>query len=143
MLKEFSNHLVWTSEGNTMTPDEICAGYQAILRQAYPRAIVRKNTDDWIPIADLYRAFFIPDDVSVEYSYRWIDGWYQEAQARGLPPITLIEYSDSETKKHYSHLFPEIFGKTTSAKATRTAPKRAKSRPAKARARNAVASNSR
>jgi len=128
-----------------MTPNEISDGYQSIIRQSYPGVIVRPNEDDWMPDRHAYCVYFIPDEAELAYHRECVrdGGIYEQAESRGLPDVPLLATTVSQTKKYYSHLFPEIFGRTTSAKATRTAPKRAKSRSAKARVRSAVASSSR
>ncbi len=109
-----------------MTEHEICEQYQRLIRQSYPQVIVKRIVEDWVPFDDVYHAFFIPDEAAGEYLSHWLDenGWGIQAEDLALPKITLIPTYASDTKTHYAHLFPEVFGKTASAQS-----KRGKSKP--------------
>jgi len=125
-----------------MTRDEISAAYQKLLRQSYPRVIVRPDENEWNPYyKECYDAFFIPDSAAgEEYINHWVDdgGWYDQAKALGLPKVSILAAYDSDVKEHYSHLFPEIFGKKVSASAkskkSKSESKVSKTRVAKTRA---------
>ncbi|HLX60364.1 MAG TPA: hypothetical protein VKX17_03685 [Planctomycetota bacterium] len=108
--------------GGSMTKTQIAEAYQRMVREAFPRAIVRPCEDEWNPYKDeCYDVFFIPDSAIREYRNRWHEenGWYDRAEQMGLPKVTLIVCYDSQTKEHYSHRFPEIFGKSATATSKR------------------------
>jgi hypothetical protein len=102
-----------------MTKQQICAGYQKLVRELYPRAIVMPSRNRWNPYMDEnYNVFFIPDNAVVEYLKQWLDGdWSERAEKLGLPEVTLLPVYDSEVEKHFSDSFPELFNKNKAASA--------------------------
>ncbi|MEI6231799.1 MAG: hypothetical protein WCT04_02005 [Planctomycetota bacterium] len=110
-----------------MTKQAICNAYQTIIRTAYPRAIVLPCSNEWNPYREeSYQVFFIPDGAGADYMNRWIDdcGWFDLVEKQGLPKIILMDVCESDTRKHYTHLFPEVFGgkSTGSAKSKKSKP---------------------
>lgn len=122
-----------------MTKEKICAAYQKLIRQAFPRAVVLANVAPWMPFDDVYYVFFIPDNADLEYMERWLgdNGWYRQSEKLGLPQITMLDVNETTTREKYSHLFSEVFGKTGRATSKRSktshAAKRAKSKLRSAR----------
>ena len=112
-----------------MDKKSICAAYQSLLRQAYPRVVVLPNDNEWNPYRDeMYDAFFVPDSAAGEEYYenwRKDGGWNDQIDQLGLPIIVLSPIYDSQVRDHHAHRFPEVFGTKSSASA-----KSKKSKPA-------------
>jgi hypothetical protein len=120
-----------------MTKDEICATYQNLLREAYPRVVVKPSTNEWNPYKDeCYLAFFVPDSAAgAHYFEQWHreGGWYDRLEQQKIPLITLMPIYDSQVTKDDLLKIGKATATAGHRKASST-PRRGKAKPARVRA---------